>query len=512
VRRLAQGLLDRGLGPQRPLMILSGNGIEHALLSLAAMHAGVPVAPVSTAYSLLSRDHGKLRAIAELVQPGLVFADDLQRYGDALQAIGATGVEFSRLLAPTAGNAVDAAFAAVGPDTVAKIMFTSGSTGEPKGVINTQRMLTGNQQQSLAVWRFVAEQPPVVVDWLPWNHTFGGNYGFNLVLSSGGTLYIDDGKPTPAAFAATLRNLREIAPTLYFNVPRGFELLLPELESDATLRRQFFSRCSVVFYAGAALPQHLWERLHALALQEGRDDVAIVSSWGSTETAPLCTAVHFPVGKAGIVGLPVPGLELKLVPNSGKLEARVRGPNVTPGYWRNPASTVAAFDDEGFYRMGDALRFEDASRPEAGLAFDGRVAEDFKLRSGTWVHVGALRLQLVAAAEGLVLDAVIAGHDRDEIGALLFLNPASTADLSAPVLQQRLRASLQRVAAANGPGSSGLIARARILDSAPQAEAGEITDKGYINQRAVLRLRQHELERLYAPPADARDILLQPLP
>ena len=305
VRRVAQGLLDRGLNGDRPVLILSGNGIDHAVIALAAMHVGVPVVPVSTAYSLLSQDHAKLRAIVRRVGPGLVYAADPVAYGRALQAIGWASTRYEDLCAGEVSPAVDAAFAALTPDTVAKILFTSGSTGEPKGVINTQRMLTVNQQQSLAVWRFVAQEPPVVLDWLPWGHTFGGNYNFNLVLSNGGTMYIDGGKPVPGVFETTLRNLREVAPTMYFNVPRGFELLLPELERDADLCRHFFSRCSFVFYAAADLPQNLWDRLVHLARCAGREDLAIVSSWGSTETAPLSCAVHYPVDRAGVVGLPV---------------------------------------------------------------------------------------------------------------------------------------------------------------------------------------------------------------
>lgn len=508
VRRIAQGLIDRGLGPDRPVMVLSGNGIDHALLALAAMHVGVPVVPVSVAYSLLSRDHAKLRAIVDIVQPGLVFAADTQAFGQALAAIGMTSAPIDVLESAAPTTAVDERFAAIGPDTVAKILFTSGSTGAPKGVINTHRMLTVNQQQSLAIWRFPAWRPPVLLDWLPWNHTFGGNYNFHLVLANGGTLYIDGGKPLPGAFDTTLANLREVSPTMYFNVPRGFELLVPALEQDRALRQHFFSRCSFICYAGAALPQHLWDRLLALARQEGRDDLVIVSSWGSTETAPLCAAMHFHAAQAGIVGLPVPGVELKLIPNFGKLEARVRGPNVTPGYWRQPDVTAAAFDDDGFYRIGDALKFVDAVHPEAGLRFDGRVAEDFKLTSGTWVHVGVLRVQLLEAAEGLIQDAVITGHDRDDVGALLFLNTAVTAALDIGTVHERLRAALRRVAADNGAGGSGRIVRARILDTPPRADDGEITDKGYINQRAVLTLRADEVTRLYGPELDARDVLL----
>lgn len=501
VPRLAEGLLRKGLGPNAPLMILSDNGIEHALLGLAAMHVGIPVAAISPAYSLVSRDHAKLRQIAELLQPGAVYASDPAKYAKALSAINHQPLDFSATLSDVVSKAVDDAHREVTPDTVAKILFTSGSTGAPKGVVNTQRMLTSNQQQSLHVWPFLADEPPVVVDWLPWNHTFGGNYNFHMVLSNGGTMYIDAGKPVPALFGESIRNLREISPNMYFNVPKGFDLLLPRLEEDLELRRHFFSQCKFFFYAGAALPQNLWERFQQLARAETGADVALVSAWGSTETAPLCLAVHFPIDRAGVVGLPVPGCELKLVPAAGKLEARVRGPNITPGYYRSSEQTQSAFDEEGFYRIGDALRFLDPSHPERGLVFDGRVAEDFKLRTGTWVHVGVLRLQLLAACDPLVQDAVLTGHDRDEIGALLFLH-ASAAQLPEKEVRQRIARGLGRMNASNGAGSASRLARALVQLEQPRSDAGEITDKGYINQRSVLTLRAAEVDRLHAARAD----------
>jgi feruloyl-CoA synthase len=501
VQRLAQGLLNRGLGPQLPLMILSDNSIAHALLALAAMQVGIPVAPISPAYSLVSQDHAKLRQIADLLQPGAVYASDPVLFERALRALGRESLQFDELLAEPAGPMVASAHAQLTPDSVAKILFTSGSTGTPKGVINTHRMLTANQQQSLQVWPFLQDEPPVVVDWLPWNHTFGGNYNFHLVLCNGGTLYIDGGKPVPKLFDESVRNLREIAPTVYFNVPRGFDLLLPQLEQDAALRRQLFSRCRFFFYAGAALPQNAWDRFQRIARQETGADVALVSAWGSTETAPLCVAVHFPIDRAGVVGLPVPGCELKLVPSAGKLEARVRGPNITPGYYRSPELSRAAFDEEGFYRIGDALRLLDPAVPERGLVFDGRVAEDFKLRTGTWVHVGALRVQLLAACDPHVQDVVVTGHDRDEIGALLFLQPAA-ASLPTDELHGHIARALAQLNA-DGGGSASRVARALVLRQPPQAEHGEITDKGYINQRAVLTLRAADVERLHDATATA---------
>ena len=507
-QRIGQTLLDRGLGPERPLMVLSENSIDHAMLALGASWSGVPIVPVSVAYSLLSGDHGKLREIAKLVTPGLVFASDTSRYAAALRAIGQPGVSMAELLACEPGDRLRAAHAALGPDSIVKVLFTSGSTGTPKGVINTQRMITANQQQALQLWPFLAKTPPVVVDWLPWSHTFGGNFNFHMVLSHGGTLYIDAGKPMPGAIETTLSNLADVSPTMYFNVPRGFELLIPRLEQDAQLRRKFFSRCAVVFYAGAALPQTVWQSFARLAYSERQGDLALVSAWGSTETGPMATAVHFPTEGHGAIGLPVPGCEIKLLPNAGKLEARLRGPNITPGYWRNPRQTAEAFDADGYYRIGDALKFVDSERPEAGFRFDGRVAEDFKLITGTWVHVGALRLRLIEAAEGLIQDAVITGHDRAEAGALLFLDPGRCTGLSQDAIRRRIAEALGRLASADA-GSSMRIRRALVLHEPPQLDAGEINDKGYLNQRAVLARREASVLQLYQEPA-AADLIRPP--
>lgn len=502
IPRIAAGLLALGLGPTAPLMILSENGVEHALMALAAMHVGIPVAPISPAYSLMSKDHEKLKSIHALLRPGAVFTSDPERYGKALTAVACQSVSFDDLVSAIPSKAVDTAKALVTPDTVAKIMFTSGSTGTPKGVINTQRMMTANQRQSLHVWPFLGAAPPIVVDWLPWNHTFGGNYNFNLVLSNGGTMYIDAGKPVPALFSESLRNLKEIQPSVYFNVPKGFDLLVPHLEEDADFRKSFFSSCKFIFYAGAALAQNTWDRIQRLARLETGANVMLVSAWGATETAPLCAAVHFEIDRAGVVGLPVPGCEIKLLPTAGKLEARVRGPNITPGYFNSPALTSAAFDEEGFYRIGDALKFLDPNEPKKGLVFDGRVAEDFKLRTGTWVHVGALRVQLIAACDPFVQDAVITGHDRDEIGALLFLHPSSES-LELGEMHQQIAQRLARFNAASGSGSSLRIARVLVQSVPPRPDAGEITDKGYLNQRQILTLRCAEVDRLHADGVDA---------
>jgi feruloyl-CoA synthase len=507
VRRVGQGLLGRRLDATRPVAILSENGIDHAVLALGAMHIGVPVVPISPAYSLMSQDFGKLKAIFDLVRPGLVYAADPARFAPALDAVRVRATPIAELLAAAPTGRVDEAFARIGPDTIAKILFTSGSTGAPKGVINTHRMLCANQQMHAQAWQFLEDRPPVLVDWLPWNHTFGGNHNFNAVLRNGGTLYVDAGKPLPGLVETSVRNLREISSTIYFNVPRGFDLLLPYLESDAALRASFFRDLEVVCYAGAALPQNLWERFERLAVGERRG-VAMVSAWGATETAPGVALVHYPIERAGVIGLPAPGCELKLVPSGGKLEARVRGPNVTPGYYGRDDLTRAAFDEEGFYKIGDALKFADPADPAKGLVFDGRVAEDFKLGTGTWVHVGAVRVKLIAAGNPLIQDAVITGHDRDAVGALVFLNPAAAAGMTPEAARAGVAAALRKLAAESGPGSSTHPVRALVLAEPPSIDANEITDKGYVNQRAVLERRAALVERLYADTVDPEVIAL----
>jgi feruloyl-CoA synthase len=531
VRAIGAGLLSRGLSVDHPVAILSDNSINHALLTLAAMHVGVPVAPISSAYSLMSKDFAKLKSIVELLEPGLVYVEHPARFASALQSVDWHGAplvigsgefpnatKLEQLLACTPGEEVERAYRSIGPDTIAKILFTSGSTGQPKGVINTQRMLCVNQQQLAQVWPFVEHEPPIICDWLPWNHTFGANHNFNLVLRNGGTLYIDEGRPAPALIERTVENLREISPTLYFNVPRGFDMLVPQLESDAGLRARFFRNLEVIFYAGAALPQNLWERLEALSLRELGRKVFLTSGWGSTETAPLATAAHFPSECAGVLGIPVPGCELKMVENAGKLELRVRGPNVTPGYWKREDLTRAAFDEEGFYCIGDAGRFVDPARPSKGILFDGRVAEDFKLMSGTWVHVGNLRVRAIAALDPIAQDVVVAGHDRENVGLLVFPGPACRAFaglppeaaahqiVSHPAILDRVHAGLSKLAH-RGAGTSTSAARALLLEEPPSIDAGEITDKGYINQRAVLARRASIVESLYCEPA-APDVVV----
>mgnify|MGYP000678057199 CR=1 FL=1 len=527
VRQIAASLLRMQLPPGRPVAVLSDNGIDHALLMLAAMHVGIPYAALSPAYSLMSQDHAKLRALVTRLQPGLLYTASAERYAPALAAIH--GLHDAVLVASDApalpagmlalssllgeadeaeDAAVQAAYDAVGQDTVAKILFTSGSISEPKGVINTQRMLCASQQAKSQLWPFLAGTPPVIVDWLPWNHTFGGNHNFNLVLRHGGTLYIDGGKPAPGLFDASAANLREVAPTLYFNVPRGFDMLVGALRADSALRRNFFSRLQLMFYAGSALPQNLWENLTELALQETGQAVPMVTAWGSTETAPLATDCHYQAPRSGVIGLPAPGVELKLMPAGDKLEIRVRGPNVTPGYLGQPELTAKAFDEEGYYRIGDAVRFADPGRPEAGLVFDGRVAEDFKLSSGTWVNVGAVRVKGIELLAPVAQDIVVTGHDGDEVGFLVFANvpacralaglpaDAPPADVLAhPAVRNKVAEGLRAMKALGG-GSSTHAARALLMAEPPSVDAGEITDKGYINQSAVLARRKALVEQL----------------
>jgi feruloyl-CoA synthase len=528
VEAIAAALLQRDLGPDRPVMILSENSIDHALLALAAMHVGIPVAPISPAYCLVSRDHSKLRHIAKLLNPGLVYCSDGARFGASLSVPELAGIEVVASVNPPAGAsafatlteardeaAVATAFAAVTPDTLSKILFTSGSTDLPKGVINTQRMMCSNQQAIAQCWPFLSERPPVLVDWLPWNHTFGGNHNFNMVLRHGGTLYLDEGKPMPGLVEKTVANLREISPSLYFNVPRGFDMLIPFLERDAELRQSFFRNLDLIFYAGAALPQNLWDRLEELSIKTRGHRVRLVSAWGATETAPMVTTVHFDIERAGNIGLPAPGWDLKLLPNGGKLEMRVRGTGLTPGYFKRDDLTRAAFDEDGFYKIGDAARLADPADPAKGIIFDGRVAEDFKLMSGTWVHVGALRVKVLEAAAPVLQDAVITGHDREEVGILGFASQPGCLSLcpdaapgtplsdlvARPEVRKHLAAALAALKA-SAAGGSHRADRALLMAEPPSIDANEITDKGYINQRAVLTNRAALVEALYGGGAD----------
>jgi feruloyl-CoA synthase len=521
VDAVAQALLDRGLSAERPVMILSGNAVEHAILMLAGYTSGVPVAPISVAYSLQSQDHSKLKHIDALLTPGLVYVSDTAPFAKALAHVtapivaGRNGANldnvtlFEDLTRSKPGVTVEKAVAATGADTIAKFLFTSGSTSFPKGVINTHGMLTANQEQSDQCWPFVNDDPLVLVDWLPWNHTFGSNFSFNLILRQAGTMHIDAGKPVPALVEHTVRNLKEISPTLYFNVPAGYGALLPFLEKDEALARTYFAKLRLIFYAGAALPQDMWERLEAVSVRTTGERIPMTSAWGTTETAPLATSSHFLIERAGVIGVPVPGVDIKLVPSGSKLEVRVRGPNVTPGYWRSPELTKAAFDEEGFYKPGDAVRFTDPADPGKGLIFDGRTAEDFKLLNGTWVGVGALRIGALAAASPALQDAIVAGEGRDQVGLVAWLNaagckqligdnaPAELKDLAChPKVHDHLRAAFARWNKTN-TGATMRVARLLLLPDMPSIDANEITDKGYINQRVALDHRQREVERLF---------------
>jgi feruloyl-CoA synthase len=533
VKRIGAALLRRGLSAERPIVIISGNDIEHALLGLAAMYVGIPYAPISPAYSLLSTDFGKLRAIIDLLTPGLVFANEGGAFARALYQTVPDDIElvvtrsplgdrpttlFSDLAGAEDDPGVTAAHAQVIPDTIAKFLFTSGSTGSPKAVVNTQRMLCSNQAMLAAGFCFVADEPPVVVDWLPWSHTFGSNHNFNMVLVNGGSLYIDDGNPTPPGAPKTVRNLREIAPTIYFNVPKGYEALVPHFRADKRLAQNFFSRLKVLFYAGAGLNQTTWDDLTKLAIETTGERIIFLSSLGSTETAPLALACTWDFGRPGNIGLPAPGVELKLVPSEGKLEARLRGPHITPGYWRQNQLTREAFDEDGFYKLGDALKFVDPNDASKGLLFDGRIAEDFKLSTGTWTSVGPLRARFIDHFAPLVRDVVFAGPDRDDIVALvipdieacrklarLTVDATPAAVLGEPHLRAQFAELLTKLAAAS-LGTSTRVARAILMAEPPSMDKGEMTDKGSINQRAVLKNRAALVDELYATPLSSQVI------
>src|SRR3954452_698807 len=513
--RVAQGLLDRGL-TGRPVLILSGNSRLHLVVTLAAMTVGVPVAPVSVAYSLQSTDHAKLRALADLTRPALVVAEDAT-FARAVAAVGPGRTVLSRdgVLTPETFGAdptgeVDRRCAALDPTDRAKILFTSGSTAHPKGVVNTHGMLAANQQQMRQVWPFLDDEPPVLLDWLPWSHTFGGNHNLNMVLTHGGSLWIDEGRPVPALIARTARNLPDVRPTLYFNVPAGYAALLPLLEDDADLARAFLDRLRLGFFAAAALPQQLWDRLGALNARHG-GRMRMTTSWGLTETAPAATSAHYPITRSDVLGVPLPGAEVALVPVGEKTEIRVKGPNVTPGYHRRPDLTDAAFDEEGFFRTGDAVALADPDDVAAGLLFRGRIAEDFKLATGTFVSVGTLRPKLISASAGLLSDAVLCGADGDCVTALVWLTPAHAGRVDADAVpDDALRAELvavMRRLADEGGGSSQQVERLLVLTEPPQLDAGEITDKGYVNQAAVRERRADLVALLTTDPLPERVVV-----
>src|SRR3954462_12337094 len=532
-RHIASALLARGLSAEKPVVILSGNSVDHVLVAFGALYAGIPFCPVSPAYSLVSRDYGKLSYLMKLLTPGLVFADDATKFADALAANVPPGTEIAASRGTVAGRdlttladlmasplhpRLDAVHEAIGPDTIAKFLLTSGSTGNPKAVINTQRMICANQVMLRETLAFLKDEPPVIVDWLPWNHTFGGNHNIGLTLYNGVSMYLDEGKPIPGGIEETVRNLREISPTVYFNVPKGYESLLPYLRDDQALRAKFFHRLHAMFFSGAALSPFVWNSLDELAVAETGFRVPMLTGLGAPETSPFFMSVRPDTSRSGHVGLPVSGNDAKLLPNNGKLEVRAKGPNVTPGYWRQPELTAAAFGEEGFYKFGDALKPADPDDFDAGFDFDGRIAEDFKLASGTWVSVGPLRARFVAACAPLVRDVVIAGINHDEIPAVVVLdldrchliNPTLRSDnlagaASDPLIRQAFAERLKQFAA-EATGSSTRITRAVLLDTPLSIDRGEVTDKGSINQRAVLENRSALIEQIYSPALPAQVI------
>lgn len=533
-RRIGSALAARDLSADRPVVILSGNSIDHALVAFGALYAGIPFCPVSPAYSLISKDYSKLSYLMRLLTPGLVFVDDAAAFAAALAANVPADVEIVAssgklpqravtsvtALCDTAESAdIDAIHDAIGFETIAKFLLTSGSTGNPKAVINTQRMLCANQVMLRETLAFLKDDPPVIIDWLPWNHTFGGNHNIGLTLYNGGSMYLDSGKPTPSGIHETVRNLREISPTVYFNVPKGYESLLPYLRDDKALRDSFFARLHAMFFSGASLAPHTWEELDQLAVQATGERVPMLTGLGATETAPFFMSVAPQTSRSGHVGLPVLGNDAKLVPNNGKWEVRCKGPNVTPGYWREPELSAKAFDEEGFYKLGDALKLAAVADFAQGFDFDGRISEDFKLASGTWVSVGPLRARFIATCAPLVRDVVIAGINRDELAAIVILDPDGCRALNAslasgdlavaaadPVVRAAFSDRLARFAT-EATGSSTRISRALLLDTPLQIDRGEITDKGSINQRAVLEERTVLIDALYATPPDPRVIV-----
>ncbi|WIJ25071.1 feruloyl-CoA synthase [Devosia sp. RR2S18] len=528
LRPLGQALLNANLSSERPLAILSGNEAEHLLLGLAAISVGVPYAPVSPAYSLLSSDFGKLRHIIEKLTPGMVYASDGAAFGPAIAAVvpaeipllvrsnpplSRVSLTFDELLTTSVNTAVDDARAKVTPDTIAKVLFTSGSTGMPKGVVTTNRMMSCNQEMIRSALAFLQDEPPVLLDWMPWNHVAGGSHNTGIAFFNGGTFYIDDGQPTPKGIAKTLRNLREVQPTVYFSVPKGYEFLVAAFADDHEVRRSFFSRMKLMQYAGASLSQHVFDGLNEAAQAELGERVTIITGYGSTETAPFAFTTTWAAPQAGHIGLPAAGMTIKLVPNGDKLEVRLKGPNVTPGYWRDEEKSKAAFDEEGFYCIGDAIRPLDPLDISKGFAFDGRVSEDFKLSTGTWVNFAAVRKAVIDACAPLIRDVVLTGADRNYIGALIFPDveacircaalPAGTGAgdvIAHPEITRRFQESLAQLAQ-KATGSSNHVARALVMSAPPSIDAGEVTDKGSINQRTVLAARKYLVEQLHAEDA-----------
>ncbi|WP_116599889.1 feruloyl-CoA synthase [Primorskyibacter marinus] len=519
VRAVAASLVARGLTQDTPIVILSGNSIDHALLSFGAQYVGVPTVPLAEQYSLIPEAHGRLTYVLDKVNPAMAFTDDVGRYATALMLPQFDGVEvvasnptgaprdvtaFADLLDGDATVDLGTRHATVGADTVAKILFTSGSTSDPKGVLTTQAMMCTNQAQMASVLPFLKDRPPRICDWLPWNHVFGGSHNVNMMLAHGGTLVIDSGKPTKDLFADTVRNIIEKPGTLSFNVPVGFSLLVQEMKTNAALREAYFRDLDLIFYAGASLPQEVWTGLEDMAREVRGKLPLMISSWGMTETAPATVMLHEPIGRSGVIGVPLPGTEIKLTPDAEmRCELRVKGPNIMPGYYGDPDKTTQAFDDEGFLITGDAVRFVDPGDPDRGLSFDGRVSEDFKLLTGTWVQAGKLRIDALEGLRGLAQDVVICGHDRGAIGLFIIPQPdqprggnISEGAVIDAALQARIEERLREMARA-ATGSARRISRAIILAEPPSLKDGEITDKGSLNVRKIITRRANLLERLY---------------
>ncbi|MBV7410943.1 feruloyl-CoA synthase [Maritimibacter sp. DP1N21-5] len=522
VRSIGQFLLDLGLSVDRPLVILSENSIEHALMALSAQYVGIASAAIAPAYSLISEGYGKLKGVRDQITPGAVYVDDAEPFLPALSAvfpentvIAAKNWEltFASVVRTPVTDAVDHANAQVTPDHVAKFMFTSGTTGNPKAVIQTHGMLATNMEQVTDCYAFARDEPPIILDWAPWNHVAAGNLIFNFAIWNGGTLHLDAGRPTKAMIGETIRNLREVQTNWYWNVPAGFEMIMAEMEKDPDFGKTFFEKMKIMYYAGAAMGQHTWDELKEASVRATGEEILLATGLGATETAPFALFQTEPQANPGNIGVPAKGIVLKLVPNEGKLEARVKGPNVTPGYWRDDKLTEEAFDEEGFYKLGDALRFAVPGDPSKGFFFDGRVAENFKLGTGTWVSVGALRAKLTDALGGIARDVVLAGEGHDSLGALLVpFRPAmerivpgghdmSDADLFAhPALRKAIS---ERLAGynAHATGSSMRIPAVMFLEEPLDMDKGEVTDKGSVNQRAVLRERPELVEALFTDDA-----------
>lgn len=520
IRSVGQFLLGLGLSTDRPLLILSGNSIPHGIMALGAQYAGIPSAAIAPAYSLIAGDFKKLKSIGDQITPGAIFVDKSDKFSPAvnqvfsdlpLLAVEGEGAAhtFAEILSTASGEKVDAANAATGPDTIAKFMFTSGTTGSPKAVIQTQRMMCSNMEMVTDCFEYLRNEPPILLDWAPWNHVAAGTKIFNMGLYNGGTFYIDGGKPTPALIGQTIKNIREVSPNWYFNVPTGYDMLIEAMNEDEALAKSFFKNMKLLMYAGAAMASHTWSGLDKLAVKASGERIMLSTGLGSTETSPFALFCTQPQDVPGNVGIPSKGLVLKLVPNQGKFEARIKGPSVTPGYWRNEKLTKEAYDEDGFYCLGDALRFADVDEPAKGFFFDGRVAENFKLATGTWVAVGALRAKVIDALEAIAKDVVIAGDGKNELTALLVPSRSVAEKLikggeqltdaelfEHPALVDKVATLLGTYNKTAG-GSSLRVMRVMFIIDPLSLDAGEVTDKGSVNQRAVLSNRTAEVEALY---------------